>query len=66
MTYNQIAKYVADREGKRQELSIAQIKEVLSILSDLFAKLPEDRADHPMKMLLKNGNKRKRKVTKKK
>lgn len=35
---NELAKCITLKEGKKQELSIAQVKEVLAIISDLCIK----------------------------
>lgn len=35
VTIKQICSWIAESEGKKKELSIAQIKEVVSIISDL-------------------------------
>lgn len=37
MNLNLLAKEICKREGKKQELSIAQVKEVLRVLMDIFA-----------------------------
>ena len=34
VTFHDLARYVAEREGKKEELSIAQISEVLSIVRE--------------------------------
>ena len=36
INYTGLAKEIAKREGKNKSMSIAQIKEVLSIISDIF------------------------------
>ena len=41
MTFNEIAIEVAKLEGKKQSISIAQIKEVLSITAKIIAKNPK-------------------------
>lgn len=41
MTFNEIAVEVAKLEGKKKSISIAQIKEVLSITAKLIAKNPK-------------------------
>lgn len=42
MNLNTLAKEITKREGKKINLSIAQVKEVLSITLRLLAKLDED------------------------
>jgi hypothetical protein len=37
MTYNELVKEVTKREGKKKSLPIAQVREVLTILSDMCA-----------------------------
>lgn len=39
MNLNQFAKEIADEEGKKQELSIAQIKEVLACAGRIMAQM---------------------------
>lgn len=60
MTYNELARKIAKAEGKKQELSIAQIKEVLSILSDLCVESILSPLD-VVSVLVVNGAKRAKK-----
>ena len=39
MNLNKLAKAVAQCEGKKQEVNIAQIKEIISVLGGIFADL---------------------------
>lgn len=52
MNMNQIAVYVAQREGGKKQISIAQVKEVLKIVCKLIATNPVALA-----AMLKNGAK---------
>ena len=37
MNVNQLAKVIAEKEGKKTQVSIAQVKEVLSVAAEIFA-----------------------------
>lgn len=53
MTFKELARIITEKEGKAKEMNIAQIQEVLSILSDLMY------LDTEVSMcLLNNGKKR--------
>lgn len=41
MTKTQLSQYVVKQEGLKQQISIAQVKEVLRILSDLASHSPK-------------------------
>lgn len=56
MTLNQLASKIAKLEGKKSEVSIGNIREILGILSDLTLENPEITM-----LLLINGSKRKKK-----
>lgn len=63
MTFKDLAKIVSDYEAGKESLNIAQITEVLRILSELVAlddRVSEDGFEnHPVyKALLKNGKRR--------
>jgi len=54
-----LAKEISVREGKKKQLSIAQISEVVSVLSEIFV----EQLDFGLKirdMLVKNGSRRNR------
>lgn len=53
MNANELAKLITKREGKRLSLSIAQVKEVLGIVSDYLVLAPEYRD-----LLIKLGKRR--------
>jgi len=37
---NQLAKWITEREGLKQPVNIAQVKEVLRVIGELLAELP--------------------------
>lgn len=55
MNMNQLAKLVCSLEGKKKSVNIAQVKEILSIISYLIFYRPQ-----VLITLLKNGSKKKR------
>lgn len=42
MNLNELAKEIAKREGKKVQVNIAQIKEILRVMKDIFEDRPED------------------------
>lgn len=59
MNLNELAKRITLAEGKKLSISIAQVKEVLGILSDVVYACWNGAEDFNLFMaLLKNGNKR--------
>lgn len=53
MNLNQLAKDIATMEGKKQSLSIAQIKEVLKCLGTLLWEMQYDEMFDTLKRLVK-------------
>jgi hypothetical protein len=53
MNANDLAKYIAGKEGKNLELSIAQVKEVIGLVADFLVVCPENRD-----LLIKLGKRR--------
>lgn len=41
MNFQELAEYISTREGKREQVNIAQISEILSIVSACFRQQPE-------------------------
>jgi hypothetical protein len=54
-TMKEITNYVCEKEAGKKEVSIGQIKEILSVLTDLFAK-PE--GEQVIGTMIKNGKRR--------
>lgn len=76
MTIKQLAKKLCAKEGKRKQVSIAQMSEIISVLSDLIYKQFEKahieidwcgpkKAKFITDLLALNGAKRARKVSRK-
>lgn len=64
MSMIKLASEIAKREGKKKEVSIGNIREVLSILTDMEAegvKIGENKPASPLNVLM-NAAKRKRKL----
>lgn len=59
MTIKEIVKYIADREGKKIEVSVGNIREILAILSDLL--VDEDAVNMVFRTLVANGKRRAKK-----
>jgi hypothetical protein len=56
MNLNELAREIAKREGKKISLSIAQIKEVIKIIGEIFLE-----NDMTFRIMVKNCRKRRRK-----
>lgn len=65
MNMNDLAIKVAKREAGKVQVSIAQIKEILAILSELLAWESCTTDPALLKLLLKNGRRRNRQAVKK-
>ena len=53
MTFNELAKKIAKKEGKKSSVTIGNIREILTILSDEIVKSPG-----ALKVLIDNGIRR--------
>lgn len=61
MTIKEVVELIAKKEGKKSQVTIQNIREIVGILSDVLAEedsyVMEDRA-HTYASLVKNGNRR--------
>ncbi len=61
MTLNKLAKEITLREGKKKQINIAQVKEIIGIISDLVYEM---KTESLVKKLWDNGEKRAKKKSK--
>jgi hypothetical protein len=66
MKFKQLAKEIAHREFKKEEVDIAQISEILKVLFDIISEYPLGFEDLSKKEMLKRIEKPKKKVKAKK
>jgi hypothetical protein len=60
-TIKELASAIAKKEGKKSQARIGDIREILSILSDMLFDEKNDRLDDLVTILYKNGRKRAKK-----
>lgn len=58
MTFKELANHIAKIESKRREVSIGNIREMLSIVSEVLA---SGEGEETLKELIKNGKRRRAK-----
>jgi hypothetical protein len=66
MTMNKLVMKVIKLEGKKKSVDIAQIREIIAILSDIMYEEAEDFSEGTFDLLVTNGEKRAEKKVKKK
>jgi len=64
MTFKKLASAIAKREGKKSQARISDIREILSILSDIIAEDASLKNANTFIMLFDNGKKRTKKKNK--